>query len=428
MDHQRDQSNYRKEQKNDLYKYIRYMSLSNKTKTLLKAIYTDPEVGFTSKRVFIQQAKAVGVKASMKKIGEFYDSLTVNQVFKKAPKPLYTKISCFYGRGCFQADLMDVSRYSGSNKGVTFLLNVIEVETKYIWSFPLKSKQPSEVAPHLATVYENFQEKMPNHVMTLQTDQGNEFKGAVNDVNKKHNVKHTRTLNKFAMGVVESLHKAFWDYFRRWSAVQGNKLNFISVLPNFVKNYNNRIHTSTKKKPIDLFTGKEPLPLYERQPGLKLKKGQFVRIKRAQNQFEKASFLPKYSDQVYELVKNEGRRWTLKNSKNGNVLQTTYLERELLKVDGPNSEDIQLEKAIVKRNKEARTKRLNKREPAFKLSEGEKERLKPERSGRRKAVAPIRFRKELDGAKFSEGEKELQPERRGRRKAVVPIRFRKELG
>jgi hypothetical protein len=42
----------------------------------------------------------------------------------------------------FQADLVDFSKldYNKHNNGYTYILNVIEIYSKFLWSFPLKNK------------------------------------------------------------------------------------------------------------------------------------------------------------------------------------------------------------------------------------------------------------------------------------------------
>lgn len=368
------------------------MSLDAKTKQALSKLYTDPESGFGSKTAFVKGAKEAGISATQKQIGEWFDSQGVNQIFRAPPikRADYAKIQCRWGRGCFQADLMDVSKYSGSNKGVTFLLNVIEVPTKYVWSFPLKNKTPTLVAKHLRTVWNDFHAVKPKHVIDLRTDDGNEFKGAVNTLNKELGVMHQTTVNKRSMGMVESLHKVFWNFFRRWSAVNDNRSDFITQLPKFVTNYNNRKHTTTKEKPTDLFHERKETPLLKPQPANKMKAGDLVRIRREKQIFDKASFLPSASDQVYVLVSYKGRRWVLKNNKSGHELEDLYLERELIPVKEVSTE-VLVEKAIKERNKVARTVRKNKQETAFQLTKGEKRRLKPVKKTRA-VKTPARFR------------------------------------
>jgi hypothetical protein len=125
------------------------------------------------------------------------------------------------------------------------------------------------------------------------------------------------------MGMIESLHKVFWNFFRRWSAVNQNRQDFISALPKFVKNYNNREHSTTKQNLKTRFFNKKPIPLFQHQSPLLFDVGDRVRIRRERQRFEKSSFLSTVSDQVYELVNHTGQRWQLKNIKSGHVLETT---------------------------------------------------------------------------------------------------------
>lgn len=364
--------------------------LPDEVKQTLARLFLDPLSGFSSKTVFAKNAQKAGVKATQKQIKDWYDRQGVNQLFKVPPvkRSDYSKITCRWGRGCFQADLMDVSKFSSSNKGVTFLLNVIEVPTRYVWSFPIKNKTPALVAQHLATVFQDFHKVKPNHVLEMRTDEGSEFKGAVKTLFKKEGVMHTATLNKYSMGLIESLHKVFWNFFKKWSAVNNNRTDFISQIDSFAKNYNNRVHSAVKKKPIDLFTGKEPLPFVTPGVGNKLKVDDLVRIRREKKLFDKASFLPGVSDQVYRLVRSIGRRWTLKNEKSGHQLDETYLERQLVPVKQVET-NVMVEEAEKVRNKEARVRRLNKQEPAFKGVQP-----KP-KSEVREVRKPVRFRKEV---------------------------------
>ena len=334
----------------------------------LKQLLVDPKSGLTNRTTFIKRAKELNIDLTKKQIGEYYDKQVVNQVFKqlKTNRKNHRKISCAYGRGCLHADLMDIQKFSRHNNGYRFLLTIVEYPTRYCWSYPLKNKQPRTVAPALKKAYDSFLKVEPNHIINLQTDDGSEFKGAVNSLNKKYQVRHVRTVNKNAMGLVESQHKTFWNFFRRWSAVNQNRLDFVQHLPDFVYNYNTRIHSVTKEKPDDLFHGRKPVPIFHVNWNDNLYSiGDQVRIKRKGNLFDKNSFLPTLSNAVYSLVKQVGPRWVLKNDK-GNELKTKYLERELVRindVDDPIEQESQvprrLEQAISARDREARTRRLN---------------------------------------------------------------------
>ena len=45
----------------------------------------------------------------------------------------------------WSADLIDMREFSNENKDYNYLLNVIDIFSKYAWSIPLKTKTASEV-------------------------------------------------------------------------------------------------------------------------------------------------------------------------------------------------------------------------------------------------------------------------------------------
>jgi len=69
----------------------------------------------------------------------------------------------------WSADLMDKSSISTHNKNYKYLLNVIDLFSKYAYSIPLKSKSQHEVAAAFAKLF------IKNKPDKLWTDQGSEF-------------------------------------------------------------------------------------------------------------------------------------------------------------------------------------------------------------------------------------------------------------
>jgi len=53
----------------------------------------------------------------------------------------------------WSADIMDKSCISNNNKGYKYLLNVIDLLSKYAYSIPLKSKKQHEVADAFAKLF-----------------------------------------------------------------------------------------------------------------------------------------------------------------------------------------------------------------------------------------------------------------------------------
>jgi len=57
------------------------------------------------------------------------------------------------------ADLVDMQEWASENKGYKYMLNIIDVFSKYAWSFPIKDKRGK-------TVLDAFKqtEKKPKHL------------------------------------------------------------------------------------------------------------------------------------------------------------------------------------------------------------------------------------------------------------------------
>ena len=87
--------------------------------------------------------------------------------------------------GCLQADLMEIGRWSRFNNNYKYLLNIVDIYSRYAWSIPIKTKKPSEVALKLKPIFE----KLKNNRMTFTVDNGNEFNGDVNKLLDKYNIK-----------------------------------------------------------------------------------------------------------------------------------------------------------------------------------------------------------------------------------------------
>ena len=62
----------------------------------------------------------------------------------------------------FAADLVDMQQFSRDNKGVKYLLTVIDILSRYGWIVPLKTKTGLEVANALQKI---FKERKPEKTL-----------------------------------------------------------------------------------------------------------------------------------------------------------------------------------------------------------------------------------------------------------------------
>ena len=136
------------------------------------------------------------------------------------------------------ADLVDMQAFSKFNRGVKYLLTVIDVFSKYGWLIPLKDKTGKSVASALETI---FKERKPEK---MWVDKGKEF------YNKyvKDLIEFYSTENEEKSSGVESwirtMNEKMWKYF------SANSTNvYINVSPDLVREYNNIRHSSIKMTP-----------------------------------------------------------------------------------------------------------------------------------------------------------------------------------
>ena len=137
------------------------------------------------------------------------------------------------------ADLVDMQVFTKFNRGVKYLLAVIDVFSKYGWLIPLKDKTGKSVASALKTI---FKERKPEK---MWVDKGKEFYNK--DV--KDLIKLYSTENEEKSSVVErwirTMKEKMWKYF----SVNSTN-NCINQLPDLVKEYNNTRHSSVKMTPV----------------------------------------------------------------------------------------------------------------------------------------------------------------------------------
>ena len=137
------------------------------------------------------------------------------------------------------ADLEDMQAFAKFNRGVKYLLAVIDVFSKYGWLIPLKDKTGKSVASALKTI---FKERKPEK---MWVDKGKEFYNK--DV--KDLIELYSTENEEKSSVVErwirTMKEKMWKYFTANSTII-----YINKLPDLVREYNNTRHSSIKMTPV----------------------------------------------------------------------------------------------------------------------------------------------------------------------------------
>ena len=198
------------------------------------------------------------------------------------------------------ADLVEVQTLSTHNKGVRYLLTVVDVFSKYAWVRMLKKKTGEEIEKAFVDIL-----KEGRKPIQLQTDDGKEFYNkTVQSFLKQQGIHHFSTSGDTKASVAERFNRTLKDRLYRYFTA-GNTLRFTDVLDSIVRGYNTSPHRSIGLPPneVDLQNSSE---VWDRLYGARLKRPQEVRLQRGDRvrlnkKFRtfKKSYLPGWTEEVF---------------------------------------------------------------------------------------------------------------------------------
>ena len=203
----------------------------------------------------------------------------------------------------WQSDLIETQNIAKENKGIRYLLTVIDILSKYAWVQPLKDKK----GPTVVKAFDHIL-KEGRKPLKLQTDKGKEFYNKdMTEWLKKNNIKHFSTGGDAKAAVVERFNRTLKERMYRYFTA-ANTLKFTDVLQDVVKGYNASTHSSIKMAPKEVTIKNERQvwntlygkPRKHRKPTLK--KGDMVRLNKIHRPFAKG-YLPGWTEEVFLVDK-----------------------------------------------------------------------------------------------------------------------------
>ena len=145
------------------------------------------------------------------------------------------------------ADLVEVQPLAKYNRGIRYLLTVLDVLSKYAWVQPLKAKTGVALVKAFHKILK--QGRRPNR---LQTDRGTEFYNRTfQRWLKDQGIKHFSTEGDAKASVVERFNRTLKERLYRYFTI-ANTLRFDDVLPELVQGYNATRHRSIGMAPQDV--------------------------------------------------------------------------------------------------------------------------------------------------------------------------------
>ena len=334
----------------------------------------DPATGLTSASKIFQK---LGKKVPLKQIKEVINNLEtyqINQSARLQPKQ-YNSITAGYPGDILQIDLMDISNTSTVNKNFKYILTCVDIYSRYALAVPIKNKEASTVLKAMSKIIKEFRcsstpvgtEQVPclhpRNIHNITSDDGSEFnnskfKQLMTENNINHYITPANTPHKLA--IVERFHRTLRNRIRLYE--DHNKTNkFIDHLPDFIKNYNNTVHTTTKQTPQAILDGALSKQVIKKVI-YDLQLGDPVRITTKKGPFDKG--LVRFSNEIYTISEIHPNSFSIKNHQN-QQLKRRYQGYELKKVNPDSIITSNKEDARPAVKKTATKRRLQKRDPAF---------------------------------------------------------------
>ena len=173
----------------------------------------------------------------------------LNEIYSNPPKNNYAtnKTDVYHTDDIWSLDILDLKDYGPeNNRGYRYVLVIIDNFSKFGWTIPLKKKN----AITIKTSFENIlidSKRKPN---LIESDRGKEFYNNIfQDFLNKNFIK-LYSRNTFLGAVfAERFNRTVRDLLKKPFFEKGDG-NWIDILPTITKQYNNRIHSSTKLSPI----------------------------------------------------------------------------------------------------------------------------------------------------------------------------------
>ena len=166
----------------------------------------------------------------------------------KPPKKNYptNKTDVFYV-DVWSLDILDLKDYCPkNNRGYRYVLVIIDNFSHFGFTVPLKNKNAQTIKDSFENILISLKRK-PN---LIETDRGKEFYNYIfQDFLNKNTIKIYSRNSSFGAVFAERFNRTIRDLLKRQVFEKGDA-NWIDILPTITKQFNNRLHSSTKLKPI----------------------------------------------------------------------------------------------------------------------------------------------------------------------------------
>ena len=173
----------------------------------------------------------------------------INEIYSKPPKKNYVtnKTDVYYIDDIWSLDILDLKDYGPeNNRSYRYVLVTIDNFSKFGWTVPIKNKN----AQTIKDSFENILISSKRSPNLIESDRGKEFYNNIfQDFLNKNDIKLYSRNSSYGAVFAERFNRTIRDLLKKIVFEHGDA-NWIFILSTITKQYNNRIHSSTKMTPI----------------------------------------------------------------------------------------------------------------------------------------------------------------------------------
>ena len=244
-------------------------------------------------------------------------------VIKKFSK---RKVYSSFKGNIWGVDLADMQLLSRQNKGIKYLLCVIDLFSKYAFVVPLKDKKGASVVKGFEKIV-NESNRRPNKNWV---DQGSEFYNKTfKNWLKDEGIEMYSTYNEGKSVVAERFIKTLKKKLYKHMTAIGKNV-YWNVLDDAVEKYNDTVNRSIGMKPKDVKSDKKAVYVEEsNEKSARFSVGDRVRISKFKNIFAKG-YTPNWSKEIFVVNKIKNTvPWTyVLKDLNGEDIIGSFYDRE----------------------------------------------------------------------------------------------------
>ena len=216
----------------------------------LKKIYYDPNnpVGFSGKRKLLTYMRK---KIPTDKLVSWIEKQTAyNKHIQNRKKFIHRPYTTSNIDDLWEIDLMQVDSLKTYNDGVTYILVVVDVFSKYAWVEPLFNKTSQSTIRGLTNI---LKKSAPRRPIYIQSDKGKEFTNqSFQSFLKRKKILFRAARNpEVKASIAERFIRTIREKMFRYFTYSGSK-RYIDILQALINSYNASYHNTIKTTPASV--------------------------------------------------------------------------------------------------------------------------------------------------------------------------------